>query len=350
MVRDRGHDAPFISRSRYVVNGVDIDNDPNTVRLYVLPTTVFNDIADYVLDEEWADVLEPKKGCAFGIGRKGEGLDTEYTTKPQRKSYPIGKSVMDQVTNPLNEIRDPGVESQCAEAGVAFGDLFTPDEIEEIKAVGKGKKTAAKPGKTSKLAAPLDGTHADKFGISDIVQYKGEEGTCEIVAIDGDDFEIKDENGALWVVAESDLTAVEFPEPGDIGLEVGAAVHYKDEKDVCHISAIDVDKGAVEIEDSDGTFFDCMIDELTAVEAEPSVGKSKKKESPDDAPKCFGDPNLYDADDEECKKCEHFAECGGNADLTAAGVGDNRTPARQSRGKRSADDIVADIIGGKRGK
>lgn len=355
MARDKGIDAPFISRSRYIMNALDIDNDPKTVRMYVVPTTVFSDVADFTLDEEWADVLEAKKGCAFGIGRKGERLDTEYTTKPQRKSYPIGKSIVEQVVDPLNEIRDPGVAAQCAEIGVDIEDLFEPDEIEEIKAAGEGKtkagrggKSAPRSGRTSKLAAP-------KFDIGDVVRYADEGGACEVTAIDGDNFEIKDENGALWNVAGSDLIAVEpdEPEPESIGLEIGAAIHYKDETDVCHISAIDPDKGTAEIEDPDGTFFDVEIDDLVAVEeAGPPVTKkskkSKKKKAADDAPKCFGDPNLYDAGDDECKKCEYFDECGGNADLTKAGVGDNRTPAQQSRGKRSADDIVSDIIGSKR--
>jgi hypothetical protein len=83
--RDAGRDAPFISRTRYVVNGADIENEPDNLRLWVIPTKVFNAVAEYALDDDWKDVLEPKTGFAFAIKRTGASLDTEYTTKPTRK-------------------------------------------------------------------------------------------------------------------------------------------------------------------------------------------------------------------------------------------------------------------------
>lgn len=342
IARDSGQDAPFTSRTRYVINAINIDDDPNTVRLWVIPTTVFNDLAEYVLDEEWADVLEPKKGYAFGIKREGSGLDTTYTVKPQRKVYPVGKAVLDQVVDPLDEIRDPGLEAPCAEIGVAVGDLFEPDELEQkerpseraMRETDGGKK---KPKKASKPEAP-------KFNKGDAVTFEDEKAVCYITEIDGDDCTIKDPEGKEWTVAMDDLVLVEDPEPEAIGLEIGAAVLYRDEKATCHISDIDTDAGTAEIEDKDGNLFDVEIDDLTSAKDDIPFDSS-------DAPKCFGDENLFDADDDECKKCGYFDECGGNAELNKAGVDKKQKstgrPAQKPK-DRSTDDIVSDIISGPR--
>jgi len=197
--------------------------------------------------------------------------------------------------------------------------------------------------KSSKKATPkASSLKPPAFDIGQAVTYKDEEDICHITGIDGDNFTIEDPGGGEWDVEADDLTAVEEDE----GFSVGDSVFYEDEKTACTIVSIDSDT-QVTIKDVDGEEFSEI--DLTDLMADDDIpfDNGGKKEKDEDAPKCFGDPQLYDADDRECKACGYYDECGGNADLNKAGVGNNRTPAAKS-GSSDADDIVGSIIGGKR--
>jgi len=321
------------------------------VRLWVLPTSVFSDLADYALDEEWADVFEPKKGYAFSIKRQGSGLDTEYTTKPQRKAFPVGKAVLDQVIDPLSEIKLPSLESQCAEIGMTVDDLFEPDEIEELSDERErpSKKATKKTngGKKKGKAKTKDVW----YKVGDAIRYLGEEEICHITAIskDGSSITIESYDGTEYEVEPEDMQDWTAVEPEDDTFAIGDPVRYLDEDGICHITAIDGDD--VTIEDAEGDEYDVKIDELTM--ADDVMTADGAEVLPEDGPKCFGDPELYDENDEECMKCDYFEQCGGNVDLTKAGVGDNRKPVKnkKSRSRSSdADDVVSGIMGGKRRK
>lgn len=338
MARDKGKDAPFVSRTRYVINAVDIDNEPGNVRLWVIPTTVRNDVADYVVDDEWADVLEAKAGLAFGIKREGEKLDTEYTTKPQRKPFPVGKDILNQVVDPMGEIRDPGLQAQCATINCTVEDLFSGEELEKmVTAAPKAKSKKESRAKSRKPVEEPESGHTIKVG--DLVTCDGVEGECEVTEILKKEgiVAVKDGDDGIWECDPSELTPIGPEIVNEPTMEIGAAVRYTDEEDVCHVS--DVDGDAITIEDGNGDMYDCTMDDLTLVQPEEAT-----KGQDEDHPKCFGDQNLYDAKDPECKACSYEAECSGNAELNKAGVGNNRTPSRKPK-DRSADDIVADIIG-----
>ena len=332
---DTGKDRPFTLRTRYVVNGMDInDTRKKECRLWVLPTSVFDKLAEHALDDEWSDIFEPKKGVAVGIKREGSGLDTEYTVLAGRKPYPVDKSILSQVVDPLDEIRDLGLESQCAEIGIAVDSIFDASELEAVEKAGTKKSSKKVTSKASSLKPPA-------FDIGQPVKYRDEEDICHVTGIDGDACLIEDKDGAEFDVGADDLTAVEEDE----GFNIGDSVLYKKETSPCDIVSIDSDT-QVTIKDKDGEEFDEIdITDLQVYDAIP-FDDGGKKEKNEDAPKCFGDPQLYDAEDKECKACGYYDECGGNADLNKAGVGNVRKPASKA-GSSDIDDIVGNIIGKK---
>jgi hypothetical protein len=197
----------YDSRTRYVMNAVDIDNDPKTSRLWVMPTTIFNDIVGYGTDEEWADVCEAKNGYPFKITRSGSGLDTTYETKVAKKSYPLDKTVVAQVLDPLGEIFDPGITKQCAEIGVSIDKLFDSDELEAMEKDVKSKpKKEPKPKKESKKSKKKA---VEAFNIGDTVRYKDEEDTCKVTQILSDtEITIEDTNGDEFDVGTKDCTPI----------------------------------------------------------------------------------------------------------------------------------------------
>jgi len=337
---DTGKDRPFQSRTRYVVNAMDVnDTRKKECRLWVLPASVFDDLAEYSLNEEWASLFEPKDGIVVGIKREGSGLDTEYSTVMGRKAYPVDKSILGQVVDPLDEIRDPGLESQCAEIGFAVEDIFEADELEAIEKPTT-KKSSKKANTKTKRASSLK---PPAFDIGQPVRYKDEEDICHVVEIDGDTYKIEDPGGGMWDVEADDLTAAD--EVAEEGFLVGDSVFYKNEKTPCTIVSIDSDT-QVTIKDKNGDEFDEIdITDLTADDIPFDDGGDRSKDA--DAPKCFGDPELYDEDDKECKACDYYDECGGNANLNKAGVGNVRKPARKAGGS-DIDDIVGSIIGKRR--
>jgi len=349
---EKGAGFVFTSRTRYVVNAVDMDNEPKNVRLWVIPTTVFSDIADYALDEEWSDILEPKKGYGFAIKRTGQGLDTAYSTKVHRKSHPVGKDVIKQIANPLEGLRDPGLEAQCAELGVQATDLFDSAELEKLEKRGGSKskrdKKADKPAETpARTPSDVD----ESFMVGQAVRYEDEDGVCHVVKTEGDVITIEDAEGDEYDATADQLTVVEESPEDDF--EVGDLVNYDDEDGNCTVVKILSDT-EVTVKDAEGDEYDVEVGKLVKVEEEKEAGKAKKTgkgkstkstETDGDRPKCFGDPSLFDADDDECGKCSFNGECSANVDLNTAGVGNAGKAAEKSEGKKDADDILSGILG-----
>ena len=348
LATEKGAGYVFISRTRYVVNAVDMDNEPKNVRLWVLPTSVFSDIAEYALDEEWSDILEPKKGYGLAIKKTGQGLDTAYSMKIHRKSYPVGKDVTDQIVNPLEGLRDPGLEAQCAELGVEASDLFDSTELEELKKQSNSKskkdKKADKPSETpTRTPSDID----EPFMVGQAVQYEDEDGVCHVVKVEDDIITIEDSNGDEYDATADQLTIIE--ESSNDDFEVGDLVNYDNEDGNCKVVKILSDT-EVTIEDVDGDEYDVEVEKLVKVEEKKAKktnkGKSTKPaKTGEDSPKCFGDPNLFDADDDECKNCSFNNDCSAIVDLNAAGVGNVREATKKSGGKRDADDVLSSILG-----
>ena len=382
--RDTGEEASFISRTRYIVNGIDIENEANTMRLWVIPTTVFSAVAEYALDDEWKDILEPKTGLALSIKRSGSGLDTEYITKPTRKAYPVNKGLMKMVQNPLDSVRDVSLDTQCKQIGVDVEDLFDDTEVSP-----KSSKSEAKTPSPRSRPPVDDGPVID---VGSPVHHLDEEQVCHVVTIDGDDVEIEDPEGEKFDVLMSELSLVKEEgegEPED-NWEIGSRVlvdidgedyageiksikgdiakikfddgdvdtysldGLKEEpasasaepepaepeappedswaKDDRCVATIDGDKYAgvitlIKGDKANVTFDDgdkevITLDELE--EEEDATSDSPEPAEPVEKPACYADKTLYSAKDKECKECDSYEACGGEVELDKAGVGKSK--------------------------
>jgi chemotaxis protein histidine kinase CheA len=136
LASDNGEEAPYRRRTRYLVNAIDIDAKPPVMAVWALPTTVWQEIADMAISDEWVDVLEFKDGHAFRISRTGTGLDTVYTCTVLRKPWKVPKDLQKQIRDPLSMVVDIGLEKQCRLVGVDLEDLFEdPDSLEMVEPV-----------------------------------------------------------------------------------------------------------------------------------------------------------------------------------------------------------------------
>ena len=338
MADDSGKNKPYNSRSRYVINAIDVNDDAKRVKLFVIPASVFDQMAEYALSDEWGDIFEADKGVPISVKREGSGLDTEYSSIPGRKPLAISKEIMKQVVNPLTEIRDVGCEGQCEEIGCKMEQLWTTEEIEEL--IGDVSKTKKESKKVTKKEEPETSADDDTgvFEIGEEVRVNGEDDVVyHISSINGTDFVVEDEKGDEYDVTEDELLKLEVD--ADNTLTVGDMVHYKDEEDTCEIPALD--GSTVTIKDSNGDEFEFDISTLTPEEDEADAEVEEK-------PKCFGKEDMFDESDKECKKCDFLAECGGNVELDKAGVGKHK-PKKTEKKKASADDddFINSIVGGK---
>ena len=330
LASDKGKERPFITRSRYVVNAVDVNDSKPQVRLWVLPTSVFDDLAHYALSDDWSDIFEPRKGVVVDIKREGTGLETEYSVVLRRKSYPIGKDLVEQIVDPISEIKDPGLESQCHELNCEVSDLFENDELE---IASRPKTTPKKESKKSGGTKPKSEEKEEDFmEIGMAVRYQDEEDVCHITAINGDERTIEDSQGEEYDVNISDLHAVK-----EKTIKVGDSVHYQDEKTICLVTELKKD-GTILIRDSSGEIWEATFDDLT-VEEDDVPFEEKSPESDDEKPNCFGDENLYDEDDKECKNCDYFDSCG--TQKPTAGKGKSKSKKTDD----DSDDVVSSIIG-----
>ncbi|MBA7609945.1 hypothetical protein ES703_17148 [subsurface metagenome] len=113
LARRRGDREPFKTDVRYVVNAVEIDSNSQIVKLFVLPKVVFLKIADSALTAKGAHVFEAEKGQIFSIGWYGEGLNTRYSIKLLSAKHPIDGDTVEQVVDPLTEMKHLDFEFEC---------------------------------------------------------------------------------------------------------------------------------------------------------------------------------------------------------------------------------------------
>lgn len=61
-------------------------DEPDKVKLYPAPKTVFEKIIDILLDPDYGDITDPEEGREITIERSGKGLKTKYTVLPKPKA------------------------------------------------------------------------------------------------------------------------------------------------------------------------------------------------------------------------------------------------------------------------
>jgi hypothetical protein len=201
-----------------------------------------------------------------------------------------------------------------------------------------------------------------------VVEIDGEDYAGTIKTIKGDNAIVLFDDGDKDTYPLDDLKeeGVDEPEDAPKGLDVGdrVTVNIDGEDYPGEIVALTEDgNAAIKFDDGDKDTY--PMDQLTVEEvapSDPSEPDTKK-------PQCFGDKDLYGANDAECKECGFYGACGGEVKLSKAGVGKSEgqqeTEAKEPKGpskkakkvkkaKKSAkkatsskadDDIVAGIIG-----
>jgi len=69
-------------REHYLMNIVDRGNEDAGVQVFGAPVTVWEDIVDLVLDEDYRGILDRETGRDIIIMKTGSGLETKYKVRP----------------------------------------------------------------------------------------------------------------------------------------------------------------------------------------------------------------------------------------------------------------------------
>jgi hypothetical protein len=127
----------------YLVNAVEVSGNAREIRVWQLPSSVYEAICEILLDDDYDHALDLKKGVPFKIKRTGAGLSTEYSVIMGQKSIDV-TNFAKQVVDPISAVADPGLERQSEALGVDAADFIDDEEeVEPVKAPAK-KKPAAK--------------------------------------------------------------------------------------------------------------------------------------------------------------------------------------------------------------
>lgn len=90
-------------RFRFFSNVVPLLEQPLKVKVWGYGVTIFEELASYVEDPEWGDLVVKND---IILERVGEGIDTEYRVRVSQKSTPIPDTLLAQAFN-LDEILVP---------------------------------------------------------------------------------------------------------------------------------------------------------------------------------------------------------------------------------------------------
>lgn len=130
------------STQRFLLNAINVDEDPNKVVILEVGTSLFNDILANIEEDE--NLIDAEKGRDLVITREGSGLNTKYSlaTRSKEKSIPVPKSA-------LMELHDLGEYVK--------GD-FEEKKKKALSALGlvTGEVLASAGGASGVLAAPGD--------------------------------------------------------------------------------------------------------------------------------------------------------------------------------------------------
>lgn len=129
-----GGETNFGRNTKYLVNGIDLDEKrKKEVRVWALPTTVWQFICDQVLSDEWADLLSAGRGHYISIKAEGEQLDREYHCTISRKPLPVSKTYLGQVIDPMEVLTELDPVAQAHKLGVELSELFSEGEMESLE-------------------------------------------------------------------------------------------------------------------------------------------------------------------------------------------------------------------------
>ncbi len=129
-------------RSKFYVNLIDRRIGEDKVFIYGLSAKMLNVVLSYDDDEDYGNVVDPKKGFDFIIDKSGSGLQTRYDVRIKPKPTPSGKfgELWDLDTEVPNEI----TAAEMAEMLVAqYGELL--DDFDVADYAPKKKVAAKKP-------------------------------------------------------------------------------------------------------------------------------------------------------------------------------------------------------------
>jgi len=148
-----GRDRVYSSRSKYLIKAIAIDSDAKRVVTFSVPTSVWKAITEYVLSEDWADVLEAETGHCFEIEATGDKLEREYHVTVMRKAYPVAESIAESVVDPLTELKNPSLEDQAEKIGISLSDIWDENQLEEVNADVEEPETTPFEGDDKRIAA-----------------------------------------------------------------------------------------------------------------------------------------------------------------------------------------------------
>ena len=141
-VRQQGGEFTWRETTAYLVNGIDVASGEAELRTWQLPASVYEAIVEILLDDEFADVLDPKSGMPFKIKRSGAGLKTKYSVMVGQKAVDVSRFVK-QVKDPLTAVEDPGLERQADALGVDVSEFDLEEPAPEPVAAKKKPAKAA---------------------------------------------------------------------------------------------------------------------------------------------------------------------------------------------------------------
>lgn len=273
---EKGTDSPFArAQTIYYINAIDVDQTPHKVKIFQIPSSVWETIAEMLVSDEWKDVLDPQNGHTFAITRQGEGLDTEYPTIVGRKPWPVNETLLKQVVDPITAVVDPGIQGQCDALGIQPTDLWSDyDQMADVEPVdtkklaGGTKKST--PAKSEPKAAPK-GPSANKpkkaaFAVGQRVEAQFDDGNWYLGEVSSDEgdgsFGVQFDDGdsgtypASKIRAEEGAAEPEAPseEPESLVGVAGTGVFPDDgEKYACTVVEHYQDRNLLKVEWADGT-------------------------------------------------------------------------------------------------
>lgn len=89
------------SKTRFLVNAIDVARNPGVVEILELPSTAFNALLDVIQShsEDGVEILHLQEGRDILVKREGTGLKTKYTVMVSPKGSSLPVSIMTQAHN-----------------------------------------------------------------------------------------------------------------------------------------------------------------------------------------------------------------------------------------------------------
>jgi hypothetical protein len=140
-VKASGGDLPWRKSTAYLVWGVDVAAEQKELRVWQIPTSVFEAMAEVFLDEEYDGVEDAQTGRPFKIKKTGSGLSTKYAVMLGEKKVDVSRLIKGKLEDPIKKIPMPSIAEQCEALGL------DPDDFEdaEMEAVSDRKPSKKAP-------------------------------------------------------------------------------------------------------------------------------------------------------------------------------------------------------------